>query len=197
MTSLEELDDLQFEKRMSFHAIEILQPRSIAMRRAARRDSSININERLLTAEEEQQQNIRLDRLQRISNSLDQQLIVAKEEHRILVEQVKQAKLYLKSKGISVKRSGHQGFRSQTGGAGMNRLRIITPTALVEAYTEFRKAYSRLQNAHMSARNALRRRDSAVDSDLVESERLSLANEITQAGHQLEQTERHLLSLSK
>ena len=146
------------------------------MRKAARRDSSINLHERLLTQEEEQEHNRRLNRLQRIADSLEEQLIVEKEEHRGLVAQIKQAKRNLR-----------QSRPSQSGGAGRN-------PAFLEAYINFRKAFSRVQKAHIDGRNFIRR-DSAVSDDLVESERIDLANEIIEADAQLEIAERNLNDL--
>jgi signal recognition particle GTPase len=166
MTSLE-LDDLEFDERLSSNSLLILEARLIAMRKAGRRDSSINIHERLLTQQEEVDQNRRLNRLQRITDSLAQQLIVAKEEHRSLVAQIKQAKRN----------------RGQSGGG--------IPNPLVEAYVEFRNAFARVQRSHIDADNFLRR-DSATDENLV---RESLSDEIIEAEVQLEIAERNLNKL--
>jgi hypothetical protein len=172
MTSLEELDDLEFDERLLSHSISILEARSNAMRRAARRDSSVNIHERLLTQQEEDEQNRLLNNLQRISDSLAQQLVVARQERRTLVSQILQAKRNLNSRG-------------QSGGGKQN-------PALVDAYIEFRNAFTRVQQAHLHANMFFRRRDSATDEDIV---RETLSDEIIEADAQLEIAERNLNKL--
>jgi signal recognition particle GTPase len=167
----EELDDLEFDERLLSYSIEILEARVVAMRRAARRDSSINIQERLLTQQEEDEQNRRLNRLERISDSLAQELVVARQEHRTLVSHIIQAKRNLNTGG-------------QSGGG-------IPNPDLVEAFMEFRRAFSRVQRAHIGAENFFRR-DSATDENLV---RESLSDEIIEADAQLEIAERNLNKL--
>jgi hypothetical protein len=55
---------------------------------------------------------------------------------------------------------------------------------IIDAYTDFRKAFSRVQRAHINARNWIRR-DSGLSQDLVDSERQDLADEIIEADAKL------------
>jgi hypothetical protein len=176
----EDLEDLEWRVWLSSKSLQILEARSISMANAARRDSSITFS---LTPEEEENKNQSLIRLQRRSNAITQDFIEQKEEHRILVEHLKR----IARKRTPEKQSGS----SQYGGG--------TDTSVINAYIEFRHAFSRVQIAHVQAQNLInnqRRRDSGINEDMrasiLESEREDIAAEIIEADAQLEIAEKNL-----
>jgi hypothetical protein len=173
--SSRELSDLLFDAESASDTVSRLELRTRQMARAARKDSSVDIRSRPMSPEQQEIETMRLDRLQRISDSLAQQLIVAKQEERRLIQEVHQY------------RSSHNLISRPQYGRGNQEL--------VNAYVNFRKAFARVQKAHMNGRNWIRR-DSGLSQDIVESERQALASEIIEADAQLVTAERILSELS-